>query len=265
MQAIPPDSYSIKEFKQCPFCGRIWMSVGSYPDGRYSVRCLCGASGPKEDTREKAIKSWNVRDRHLLWNPFRLSIRFPKSSHSVDFRGNLESIDLATVLQMLASKEKTGLLHLSRGHFKSTICLNNGNIIAASDSNGSRLGQILYNNGMISGKRLKQALSTAKKEDRMVGEVLLSLNFIDEEVLRSVIQQQVQEAVLELFFWKEGAFEYRDCLLDFDERSMKEINTMEIIMESARRMDEWDEVKQRKLGAPVAAVPTPFKLKSPGS
>lgn len=265
MQVMQSDSYSIKEFKQCPFCGRIWMSVGSYPDGRFSVRCLCGASGPKEPTREKAIKAWNIRDQHLFWNPFRLSIRFLNSSRSVDFRGNLESIDLATVLQMLSSKEKTGLLQLSRGHYKSTICLNNGNIIAASDSNGLRIGQILHNNGMISGKRLKQALSTAKKQDKMLGEVLLSLNFIDEEVLRSVIQQQVQEAVLELFFWKEGSFEYRDCVLDFDERSMKEINTMEIIMESARRMDEWDEVKQRKNAAATVAAPTPFKLKAPDS
>lgn len=254
MPVTQSDSYPIKEFKQCPFCGRIWMSVGSYLDGRFSVRCLCGASGPKEDTREKAIKSWNIRDQHLFWNPFRLSIKFLNNSRTVDFRGNLESIDLATVLQMLASKEKTGLLQLSRGHFKSTICLNNGNIIAASDSNGLRIGQILHNNGMISGKRLKQALATAKQQDKMLGEVLLSMNFIDEEVLRNVIQQQVQEAVLELFFWKEGSFEYRDCVLDFDQRSMKEINTMEIIMESARRMDEWDEVKQRK---DAAAVPTP--------
>ena len=259
MSDMQSDSHPIKEFKQCPFCGRIWMSVGAYPVGRFSVRCLCGAGGPKEDTREKAIQSWNLRDQHLFWNPFRLSIRFHNASRTVDFRGNLESIDLATVLQMLASKEKTGILQLSRGHFKSTICLNHGNIIAASDSNGLRLGQILFNNGMISGKRLKQALTTAKERDKMLGEVLLSKNFIDESVLRSVIQQQVQEAVLELFFWKEGAFEYRDCMLDFDQRSMKEINTMEIIMESARRMDEWEEIKQRKTAAAVV-TPKPYGM-----
>lgn len=259
MSDTQSDSNSIKGFKQCPFCGRIWMSVGAYPDGRFSVRCLCGASGPKEDTREKAIKSWNIRDQHIFWNPFRLSIRFHNTSRTVDFRGNLESIDLATVLQMLASKEKTGILQLSRGHLKSTICLNHGNIIAASDSNGLRIGQILFNNGMISGKRLKKALAIAKQQDKMLGEVLLSMNFIDENVLRSVIQQQVQEAVLELFFWKEGTFEYRDCLLDFDQRSIKEINTMEIIMESARRMDEWDEIKKRKTAAAVA-TPQPYGM-----
>nr|WP_269433927.1 DUF4388 domain-containing protein [Desulfonema ishimotonii] len=264
MQAVP-SSYSIKEFKQCPFCGRIWMSVVTYSEESFSVHCLCGANGPKEDTREKAIRAWNLRDQHLFWNPFRLSIRFHDNTLSVDFRGNLDSLDLATILQMLASKDKTGILQLSKGHIKSAICLRGGNIIAASDSNGLRLGQILYNNGMISREKLNEALKFSKKKDKMLGDVLLSLEYIDENTLREVIRQQIQEAVLELFFWKEGSFEYRDCIIDLDERRMKEISTMEIIMESARRMDEWEELKERKKEAPAPAriSPSLFRLKEP--
>ncbi len=239
-------SYSIKEFKHCPFCGRIWMSVTAASNGQFSVSCLCGANGPKEKNKEEAIRAWNTRDQHLLWNPFRLSIRFPKDTHSVDFKGSLESFDLATILQMLSAKEKTGILYLTKGHVKSTICLKNGNIIAASDSNGMRLGQILFKNGMISQKKLKEALKTSKESGKMLGEVLLTMKYISEETLIEVIHQQVQEAVLELFFWKEGSFEYRDCNLDFDIKSVKEINTMEIIMESVHRMDEWDEIRRRK-------------------
>lgn len=254
-------SYAIKEFKQCPFCGRIWMSLGSYTGNRYAVHCLCGATGPKEENREKAVKAWNLRDQHLFWNPFRLSIRFSDNTNTVDFKGRLESFDLATILQMLTSKDKTGILQLSKGHLRSAICLKNGNIIAASDSNGLRLGQILRNSGMISHDRLKETLKTAKKTEKMFGEVLLSKKYIDEKTLKDVIQQQVQEAVLELFFWKEGHFEYRDCIVEFDNHGINEINTLEIIMESARRMDEWNEVKQRK--EPPKPESVPFRLKAP--
>lgn len=239
-------SYSIREFKHCPFCGRIWMSIAAFPSGQFVVTCLCGANGPKEKTKEEAVKAWNTRDRHLLWNPFRLSIRFPEEIQSVDFKGNLSSIDLATVLQMLCSKEKTGILQISKGVTKSAICLRNGNIVAASDSNGLRLGQILFKNGMISHKKLKEALKTAKSSGKMLGEVLLFMKYINEDTLKDVVQQQIQEAVLELFFWKEGAFEYRDCTVESNEKSIKEINTMEIIMESVRRMDEWDEIRRKK-------------------
>jgi len=173
-------------------------------------------------------------------------IRFPKNISAVDFKGNLESLDLATILQTLYTAHKTGILQVVKGYSKSVICLKDGNIVAASDSKGLRLGQILYKHGMVSRKRLQEALNMARKSGRMLGEVLLAMGYIDMNALKEVVRQQVQEAVLDLFFWKEGFFEYRDCIVEFDEDGFHEINTMEIVMESARRMDEWDEVKKRK-------------------
>jgi Lar family restriction alleviation protein len=236
----------INEIKSCPFCGRIWLYVDPSDENHFVVRCRCGATGPVQENKNEAIKAWNTRDQHLLWNPFRLLIRFPKNISHVDFRGNLESLDLATILQTLATASKTGILQVCRGYTKSVICLKDGNIVAASDSSGLRLGQILYKHGMISRKRLKESLNIAKKSGRMLGEVLLSMRYIEMDVLKEVVRQQVQEAVLELFFWKQGFFEYRDCIVEFDEEGFQDINTMEIVMESVRRMDEWDEVKKRK-------------------
>ncbi len=232
-------AYSIKEFKPCPFCGRIWMSVMDLPEGRFSTLCRCGAQGPSVDEREAAIEAWNTRDQHLLWNPFRLSIRFQeKTELSVDFKGTLASIDLATILQALASRNKTGILQVTKKGSKSVIVLRNGNIVAATDSEGARLGQILYKNGMISHQKLQEALAIAKSEEKMLGEVLLIHRFVGRETLREIVYQQVQEAVKDLFNWKEGDFEYRDCDVEFGEQGMTEINTIEIIMESLRRIEE---------------------------
>ena len=236
-------TYVVKEFKPCPFCGRIWMLVDPYPDGTFAVRCPCGASGPKKNSKQESIKAWNTRGQHLFWNPFRLLIRFPKD---VDFNGNIGSLDFATILQMLSSGDKTGILQMARGYTKTAICLKDGNIIAATDSNGLRLGQILYRNGVVSYEKLRTALKMAKKSNKMIGEVLLLMGYVDEGMLKNVIYQQVQEAVMELFFCKEGYFEYRDCVVDFDEQGTTEINTMEIIMESALKLDEWDELRREK-------------------
>jgi hypothetical protein len=223
------------------------MCVDPYPaEACFSVRCLCGVVGPKRDSKKEAIKAWNTRDQHLIWNPFRLLIRFPNEVPSADFKGNLASLDFAAILQMLSSGEKTGILHAARSHTKSVICLKEGNIVAASDSNGLRLGQILYNKGMISQEDLLTALKIAKKNNKMIGETLLSLGHISQITLNDLIYQQVQEAVLEIFFWKEGNFEYRDCLIEFHKSGIRYISPLEIIMESARRMDERDaEMKQR--------------------
>ena len=45
--------------------------------------------------------------------------------------------------------------------------------------------------------------------------------------------------MLDISFWVEGDFEYRDCLLEFDERGVEDVSTMAIILEAAARRDEW--------------------------
>ncbi len=132
----------ISEIKSCPFCGRIWLNVDPSSDDNFFVRCRCGATGPVHGSKSDAIKAWNTRDQHLLWNPFRLLIHFPKNISAVDFKGNIESLDLATILQTLYTARKTGILQVAREYAKSVICLKDGNIVAASDSKGLRLGQI---------------------------------------------------------------------------------------------------------------------------
>ena len=51
----------------------------------------------------------------------------------------------------------------------------------------------------------------------------LFMGYVTPETLAEVICQQVQEAVSELFFWKEGYFEHRDCLVAFDERTARKM------------------------------------------
>ncbi|MDM8522911.1 Lar family restriction alleviation protein [Desulfococcaceae bacterium HSG8] len=234
------------EFKPCPFCGREGIIVDSCTDGAFAARCQCGAMGPGKKSKAEAITIWNTREQDMLWNPFHLSARSPDDEFNADFKGNLGTLDFATVLQMLASEDKSGILHVARPHTKSVICLKNGDIIAASDSGGLRLGQLLYHNRMISRKRLYDALRIAQKNNKMIGEVLLTMGYVTRDALKKVIHQQVQKVVLEIFFWREGYFEYKDCMIKFDEHITQSINTMEIIMESVRRIDEWNERKRKK-------------------
>ena len=44
---------------------------------------------------------------------------------------------------------------------------------------------------------------------------------------------------MDISLWAEGDFKYRDCQLEFDERSVDDINTMRIILETSVKKDEW--------------------------
>lgn len=238
-------SDSKKDLKPCPFCrakehesDRIWLTLAESSDGYFAVVCLCGGSGPIRDTEERAIEAWNTSNssaQDLSQHPF----HSPTSTAEVGFKGNLKSIGVSSILQILSSENRTGVLQFGQGQTIWAIYFKDGKITAASGKEGLRLGQILYGRGLISHKQLQEALSLARETDNRVGEALLDLGYIGEESLKELIRHQIREALLEISFWVEGFFEYRDCPLEFDERGIEDISTMGIILETAVRRDEW--------------------------
>jgi hypothetical protein len=234
-----------RNFRSCPYCGAVGygdeevrLRLTSTSNGYFAIICSCGATGPIRDSEDRATEAWNTREYKepdLSQQPLHSSI----SKAEVGIKGNLKSLGLSTILQILSSEDKTGVLQFVQGDRIRSIYIRNGKIVAASGREGLRLGQILYGKGMISQEQLQEALEKARETDKRVGEVLLDLGYIEEDGLRELIRYQIREAVLDISFWVEGDFEYRDCLLEFDERGVEDVSTMGIIIEAAARRDEW--------------------------
>ena len=234
-----------KGLKPCPFCetkengdDKIRMHLAENSEGYFTVVCWCGGSGPIMESKRTAIEAWNARgpdDRQRVQYPFDSS----ECSNPVGFRGNLKSVALPTILQILSTDNRTGVLHFEQGQAIRAICLKDGKIVAASGRERQRLGQILYDRGLISQEQLEEALEKTKEEKKRLGEVLLDLGYINEDSLKELIRYQIQEAVLDISLWAEGDFEYRDCQMEFDERGVEDISTMRIVLETAAKKDEW--------------------------
>lgn len=238
-------SKQAKDLKSCPYCGAVGygeeevrLKLTSTSKGHFAIICSCGATGPIRDSEQRAIEAWDTREHEepdLSQQPSHSSI----GKAEVDIKGNLKSLGLSTILQVLSSENKTGVLQLVQGSRIRSIYIRNGKIVAASGRDGLRLGQILYGKGLISQEQLQEALEKAMESDKRVGGVLLDLGYIEEDGLKELIRYQIREAVLDISLWVEGDFEYRDCLLEFDERGVEEFSTMGIILEAAARRDEW--------------------------
>ena len=234
-----------ESLRPCPFCGsgeheadRTRLKI--FPDSQsyYSVVCWCGTSGPRRESEKEAVQAWNRReysDRQAVWNPFDSS----KSLVALDFKGNLKSIGLSTILQILSSENKTGILQFSNGQKKKALCLKEGKIIAGSGKPGLQLGQIIYEKGLISPETLLQVLDKAKQAGKRVGEMLLALGYLEEDTLKELIHHQVREVVFDLLSWTEGDFHYQDCEVEFDDVVVEDINAIHLLLESAVRKDEW--------------------------
>ena len=173
-------------------------------------------------------------DGHMARNPF----RFSEIPALADVKGKLTSLGLAGILQLMSLEHKSGVLQFVRGETGRAICLRDGKVVAATGNEWLRLGQILRNKRLISWENLEQALGRASESNKRIGEVLLDLGLISNDILKKSVRYQVRQTVSDLASWAEGEFEYRDCPVEFEDRSVEEIDITALILEASCRVDE---------------------------
>jgi hypothetical protein len=159
--------------------------------------------------------------------------------------GNLRTMDLPDVLQWIAGGRKTGTLHLDRGAVQKRIAFEDG-IIHTSWSNDPResLGQFLVRDGLISEEQLFKALLRQEAEGRLIGTILVGDGAVTEDDLRHALQVKVAEVIYDLFLWPEGRFDFKDGELPHPPGLPVDLPVMGVIMEGARRIDEWSRIRE---------------------
>lgn len=157
----------------------------------------------------------------------------------MSLKGKLQSFDLPNVLQLLSNGEKTGVLNVTNGEEEVKIIIQRGAVIYATSSlKEFRLGYLMVNDGMISDRVLHTCLEESDTSQSAIGMVLVQKEYISQEVLISYTRKQVLEILYNLFFWQEGDFEYHDATHNLENMIVAPIQTMAILLEASRRMDE---------------------------
>ena len=158
--------------------------------------------------------------------------------------GNLRTMDLPEVLQWIAGGRKTGTLHLDRAAVKKRIAFVHG-IIDTSWSNDPResLGQFLIRDALVTEEQLFKALLRQETEGRLLGVILVADGAVSEDDLRRALQLKVGETIYDLFLWPEGRFEFKDGELPAPAGIAVNLPVMGVIMEGARRLDEWSRIR----------------------
>ena len=83
-----------------------------------------------------------------------------------------------------------------------------------------------------------------KTSGKRIGQVLVEMKLVSREELGLYLKQQIEEIIYNLFSWKEGEFVFREGQLPASREGLFELNTMNVIMEGTRRIDEWVEIQK---------------------
>jgi hypothetical protein len=182
--------------------------------------------------------------------------------------GPLRELGIHDVFQLLDLSRKTGALSVVSAlrDNQGTVFFDGGSVIFASiRSNPHRLGDMLVRAGKISEADLDRARAVQEKGDtRRLGEILLAMGAVTPKELERHVRLHIEEVVFELMSWREGYFSFEERAIDDapSEASVR-ISTESLLMEGARRIDEWSRIEGKVPHVGVVPVLAPLRADHP--
>jgi tetratricopeptide (TPR) repeat protein len=164
--------------------------------------------------------------------------------------GPLKELNIHDVFQLLDLARKTGVLCVTSELRQNTgmVFFERGAVVAAEiRSNPHPLGQLLLRAGKLAEGDLARARALQSAGDqRRLGDILVESGAISRRELERHVRAQVEEVIFELMSWSEGYFSFEETTAP---RSQAEatvrIPTEALLMEAARRIDEWSRIETR--------------------
>jgi hypothetical protein len=182
--------------------------------------------------------------------------------------GPLREFGVHDVFQLLSLSRKTGVLTV-----RSAITRDEGFVVfeVGRVLHGGRHGQpsapedVLVSAGRVSAIDVEyaQRLSAERNAGGSAVGVLIHAGAVQERDVERAITQHIEGIVFELMSWRDGFFSFEERPAESLEHSgVVSISAESLVMESARRLDEWSCIAERVPGADVVATLAPDAAES---
>jgi len=163
--------------------------------------------------------------------------------------GPLRELGIHDVFQLLDLSRKTGVLRITSQvrRNQGTVWFDGGAIVYAEiKSNPHPLGGLLLRAARITEADLQMARDLQGRGDpRRLGDILVSAGAITRRELERQVRFQVEEVIFEVVGWQEGYFSFHEGpLTGLNAEAAVRIPTEALLMEGARRIDEWSRIER---------------------
>lgn len=171
------------------------------------------------------------------------------------FAGNLSTLSLVEVFQTINRIRATGTLRLAAAEAGRDVVFADGEIIGVAFRGGEEK-QALLRRLILEGKVDAQsaaAISSSGKDSYAILEALISRGMMSEAGAQEAIQRQAEDELYNLSTWDYADFVFQDAspddaatrqLVDHYRSHPLKLNINSLLMESARRLDEWARLRQ---------------------
>jgi len=164
-------------------------------------------------------------------------------------KGSFREFSPTDIIQLIYVQKKSGRLRVHADGCDWVLGFEDGYLVQAATGlyGMPRMGEILVRQGYLDREALAKALAEQAERPRHLGLVLESMGVISHEDIARALTVQVQETALNLFFHTNGDFVFERVPVKYDADYLTPVNTEFVLMEGARRVDEWPRI-QRVVG-----------------
>ncbi len=149
--------------------------------------------------------------------------------------GEISVVDLLSFFNMF---RKSGVLSFFLKGGRKELYLKDGEVVSASSSFlEERLGEVLYELGMVDRETLEKALISVAKGEKL-GRTLVRRGAISPKELWDAARHQVEAIVCRLFVVQDGFFNFVSREIRDEEILQLSMSTQNLIMEGLRQLDE---------------------------
>ncbi len=167
-------------------------------------------------------------------------------------RGDLASVDLAQVFQMLALNKKVGLLSIQSSKLWKVLYFDQRGVTVHHNVHRvlDRVVAGLVRIGRLTEAAVDEVRDHAARMGQPLTDSLLAGGYLEPTELAEQYRIELEEEIYDLFFCRDARFEFHEGVthLEGREGSIDErffFNCDSVIMEAARRIDEWAYISER--------------------
>jgi tetratricopeptide (TPR) repeat protein len=185
--------------------------------------------------------------------------------------GPLRELGIHDVFQLLDLSRKTGMLRVSSTlrEDEGVVYFDSGRVIQATiRSKPAAMEAVLLQAGRITEQDIERARERRAngRASREIAELLVESGAISAKELERHRRQQIESVVFDLMSWREGFFSFEERpRTDLPRDTRIAVSTESLLMEGARRIDEWSRIAEIVPNLSVVAELAPFDASREGA
>jgi len=171
----------------------------------------------------------------------------PLHAENPGIQGNLVSVRIVEVLQMLGLQRQTGRLVVSRSGDAVEVYFKDGLVVLASSNgkgSGSAMETLLKKSCRMGEESIEHVVSIMGITSQPIDRVLAQEKLVDSKTFADCLRRHTEAAVFKIMAWQDGEFLFEKAVPPVFANPVQ-LKVDDLLMEGARRADEWNLIQHK--------------------